>query len=83
MRSAAVSVGIRPRGKPTKRYGVADEMRIGRMIWDEIDKRTITGRSELGYLAVVTSVLLPSKPPGPAGPLNRLELVKIRGSRGP
>jgi hypothetical protein len=39
--------------------GLADEMQIGRITWDEVDDRTVIGRSELDYLAVVTSVLLP------------------------
>jgi hypothetical protein len=33
---------------------VADEMRIGRISWDEVDDRRVVGRTELGYLAVVT-----------------------------
>jgi hypothetical protein len=43
-------------------------MRIDRITWDEIDERTIVGRSELGYLAVVTSVLLPCDKSNSAGP---------------
>jgi hypothetical protein len=31
-------------------------MQIGRITWDEIEEQTTVGRSELGYLAVVTSV---------------------------
>ena len=30
--------------------GLADEMQIGRITWDEVDHRTVIGRSELGYL---------------------------------
>ena len=29
--------------------GLADEMQIGRITWDEVDHRTVIGRSELGY----------------------------------
>ena len=38
---------------------VANEMRIGRIKWDEIDNRTWVGRTDLGYTVVVTSVLMP------------------------
>ena len=47
--------------------GLADEMQIGRITWDEVDHRTVIGRSELGYLAVVTSVLLPCDRSNSAG----------------
>ena len=38
---------------------VADEMHLGHVKWDEVDDRTWVGRSDLGYVIVVTSVLLP------------------------
>jgi hypothetical protein len=37
----------------------ADEMQIGRIRWDEVDERTWVGRTDLNYIVVVTSVLLP------------------------
>jgi hypothetical protein len=37
----------------------ADEMHIGRIKWDEVDERTWVGRTDLGYIVVVTSVRLP------------------------
>jgi hypothetical protein len=42
---------------------LANEMRIGRIKWDEVDNRTWVGRTDLGYTVVVTSVLLPHGPP--------------------
>ena len=44
-------------------HSVADEMRIGRITWDEVDDRRVVGRTQLGYLAVATSVLLPCEQP--------------------
>ena len=38
---------------------VADEMRIGRFRWDHVDTRTLVGRTELDYMAIVTSAKLP------------------------
>jgi len=33
---------------------------LGRVHWAEVDDRTWVGRSDLGYVVVVTSVLLPA-----------------------
>jgi len=38
----------------------AEEMRIGAVHWDEVDERTWVGHSDVGYIAVVTSVRLPA-----------------------
>jgi hypothetical protein len=35
------------------------ELELGRVKWDEVDDRTWVGRSALGYMIVVASVLLP------------------------
>jgi hypothetical protein len=34
----------------TELHARADEMRIGRIKWDEVDDRTWVGRSDLGYI---------------------------------
>ena len=38
---------------------LADGIQLGHVKWDEVDDRTWVGRSDLGYVIVVTSVLLP------------------------
>jgi hypothetical protein len=42
---------------------IAEEMRLGRVKWDEIDDRTWVGLTDLNYAIVVTSVLMPQGDP--------------------
>jgi hypothetical protein len=43
---------------------VADEMRIGRITWDQVDDRTFVGRTALDYIVAVSGVLPPlGQPP--------------------
>jgi hypothetical protein len=37
----------------------AAELKLGHVRWDLLDERTEVGRSDLGYVCVITSVLLP------------------------
>jgi hypothetical protein len=43
--------------------GHAAEMQIGPVRWEEVDDRTWVGRTDLAYVVVVTSVLLPPGQP--------------------
>jgi hypothetical protein len=45
-------------------HNIADGQRLGRVKWDIVDDRTQVGRTELGFMAVVTSVLPPLGDPG-------------------